>query len=89
MQLDYWTDKARIATQGRKQRVYDYDALTLVMLIKQARDKGLSLPAAIEAAREFMAASGRPVGERSEAGTADSSTAASAPSVAYGFEPEA
>lgn len=54
MQLDYWTLKADIKTYGRKQRIYDYDALMLVMLIKQARDKGLSLPAAIEAAREFM-----------------------------------
>lgn len=54
MQLDYWTTKADIPTQGRKQRIYDYDALILVMLIKQARDKGLSLPAAIDAAKEFV-----------------------------------
>lgn len=55
MQLDYWTTKADIKTHGRKQRIYDFDAIILVMLIKQARDNGLSLPAAIEAAREFVA----------------------------------
>lgn len=55
MQLDYWTTKADIPTQGRKQRVYDYDAIILVMMIKQARDQGLSLPAAIDAAKQFIA----------------------------------
>src|SRR3981081_1008167 len=53
MQLDYWTTKARIPTKGRKQRIYDMDALESVMLIKQAKDKGLNLSAAIEAADAF------------------------------------
>ncbi len=53
MQLDYWTNKAQIPTKGNKQRIYDMDAVETVMLIKQARDKGLSLGAAIEAARRF------------------------------------
>jgi MerR HTH family regulatory protein len=56
MQLDYWTNKARIPTKGRKQRIYDMEALETVMLIKQGKDKGLSLAAAIEAARRFQAA---------------------------------
>ena len=51
MQLDYWTNKAQIPTHGRKQRIYDMDAVETVMLIKQAKDKGLNLGAAIEAAR--------------------------------------
>ena len=50
MQLDYWTNKAQIPTKGKKQRIYDMDALETVMLIKQAKDKGLNLGAAIEAA---------------------------------------
>ena len=53
MQLDYWTNKAQIPTKGKKQRIYDIDALETVMLIKQAKDKGLNLGAAIEAARSF------------------------------------
>jgi DNA-binding transcriptional MerR regulator len=53
MQLDYWTNKAQIPTKGKKQRIYDIDALETVMLIKQAKDKGLNLGAAIEAARRF------------------------------------
>jgi DNA-binding transcriptional MerR regulator len=53
MQLDYWTLKARIPTRGKKQRLYDADALETVMLIKQAKDKGLNLGAAIDAARAF------------------------------------
>ena len=53
MQLDYWTSRAGIATKGRKQRIYDRDAIETVMLIKQARDKGLSLSPAIEAAQRF------------------------------------
>ena len=53
MQLDYWTLKAQIPTRGRKQRLYDAEALETVMLIKQAKDKGLNLGAAIEAARRF------------------------------------
>ena len=55
MQLDYWTNKAQIPTKGRKQRLYDIDALETVMLIKQAKDKGLNLQAAIGAARRFKA----------------------------------
>ncbi len=27
MQLDYWTNKAQIPTKGKKQRIYDIDAL--------------------------------------------------------------
>src|SRR6516164_11618853 len=54
MQLDYWTNKAQIQTKGRKQRIYDIDALETVMLIKQAKDKGLNLGAAIDAARKFQ-----------------------------------
>ena len=53
MQLDYWTNKAKIPTKGRKQRIYDMDAVETVMLIKQAKDKGLNLGAAIEAARRI------------------------------------
>jgi DNA-binding transcriptional MerR regulator len=56
MQLDYWTTKARIPTKGRKQRLYTLDAVETVMLIKQGKDKGLSLQAAIEAAERFKAA---------------------------------
>jgi DNA-binding transcriptional MerR regulator len=55
MQLDYWTTKARIPTKGRKQRLYDLDAVETVLLIKQGKDKGLSLQAAIEAAERFRA----------------------------------
>jgi DNA-binding transcriptional MerR regulator len=55
-QLDYWTTKARIATKGKKQRLYDLDALEMVLLIKQGKGKGLSLQAAIEAAQRFRAA---------------------------------
>jgi DNA-binding transcriptional MerR regulator len=54
MQLDYWTTKAEIPTKGRKQRMYDMHSVELVMLIKQAKDKGLNLQAAIAAAREFQ-----------------------------------
>jgi DNA-binding transcriptional MerR regulator len=53
MQLDYWTNKAQIPTKGKKQRIYDMDAVETVMLIKQAKDKGLNLGAAIEAASRF------------------------------------
>ena len=55
MQLDYWTNKAQIPTKGHKQRIYDRRAIETVMLIKQGRDKGLGLAAAIEAARRFQA----------------------------------
>ena len=58
MQLDYWTNKAQIPTHGRKQRIYDMDAVETVMLIKQAKDKGLNLGAAIEAARRFRELNG-------------------------------
>lgn len=58
MQLDYWTNRAQIPTKGRKQRIYDMDAVELVMLIKQAKDKGLNLGAAIEAARRFREQNG-------------------------------
>ena len=54
MQLDYWTNKAQIQTKGRKQRIYDMEAVETVMLIKQAKDKGLNLGAAIDAARRFQ-----------------------------------
>jgi DNA-binding transcriptional MerR regulator len=56
MQLEYWTNKAQIPTKGRKQRIYDARALETVMLIKQGKDKGLNLTAAIDAASEFQAA---------------------------------
>jgi hypothetical protein len=56
MQLDYWTNKAQIPTKGRKQRIYDRRAIETVMLIKQGRDKGLGLAAAIDAARRFQLA---------------------------------
>jgi DNA-binding transcriptional MerR regulator len=59
MQLDYWTNKAQIPTKGKKQRIYDIDALQTVMLIKQAKDKGLNLGAAIDAARRFREAEAR------------------------------
>ena len=55
MQLDYWTNKAQIPTKGRKQRIYDRRSIETVMLIKQGRDKGLGLAAAIDAARRFQA----------------------------------
>ena len=55
MQLDYWTNKAQIQTKGKKQRIYDMDAVETVMLIKQGKDKGLNLGAAIDAARRFQA----------------------------------
>jgi DNA-binding transcriptional MerR regulator len=58
MQLDYWTNKAQIPTRGRKQRLYTMTAVETVALIKQGKDKGLSLGAAIEAARAFQARRG-------------------------------
>ena len=36
MQLDYWTNKAQIPTKGKKQRIYDIEALETVMLISTA-----------------------------------------------------
>ena len=65
MQLDYWTNKAQIPTKGKKQRIYDMDALETVMLIKQAKDKGLNLGAAIEAARRFRDKPAEPVAPQS------------------------
>src|SRR5438445_13700799 len=53
MQLDYWTNKAQIPTKGKKQRIYDVESIEMVMLIKQGKDKGMNLAAAIEAARRF------------------------------------
>ena len=55
MQLDYWTQKAEIPTHGRKQRTYDMTSVETVLLIKQAKDRGLSLSAAITAVQEFQA----------------------------------
>ena len=55
MQLDYWTQKAEIPTHGRKQRTYDMTSVETVLLIKQAKDRGLSLSAAIKAVQEFQA----------------------------------
>jgi DNA-binding transcriptional MerR regulator len=55
MQLDYWTEKGGIPTQGKKQRLYDSSSVEVVMLIKQARDLGFDVNAAIAAAREFVA----------------------------------
>ncbi len=52
-QLDYWTARAQIPTRGRKQRLYPIEALELVMLIKQAKEKGLDLEQAIRAAKAF------------------------------------
>jgi DNA-binding transcriptional MerR regulator len=54
MQLDYWTERGNIPTHGRKQRLYDSRAAEMVMLIKQARDLGFDVNAAIAAAREFV-----------------------------------
>src|SRR4051794_27015039 len=51
MQLDYWTNKAQIPTKGKKQRIYDIEALETGMLIKQGRERGLTLGPAIDAAR--------------------------------------
>ena len=67
MQLDYWTNKAQIPTKGKKQRIYDIDAIETVLLIKQGKDKGLSLGAAIDAARALPRAARRlgwPTGPR-------------------------
>src|SRR4029078_13695204 len=53
MQLDHWTNNAQTPTKGRKHRIYAMDAVETVMLIKRAKDKGLNLGAAIDAARRF------------------------------------
>jgi hypothetical protein len=62
MQLDYWTNKAQIPTKGKKQRIYDRDAIETVMLIKQGKDKGMSLAAAIDAAHRFRGERTPPLG---------------------------
>jgi DNA-binding transcriptional MerR regulator len=69
MQLDYWTNKAQIPTKGKKQRIYDIDALETVMLIKQGKDKGLNIGAAIDAARRFREQ--RVAAERAASAAAD------------------
>ena len=55
MQLDYWTVRGDIPTLGKKQRLYDAHAVETVMLIKQARDLGFDVNAAIAAAKEYQA----------------------------------
>ncbi len=55
MQLDYWTVRGDIPTLGKKQRLYDSHAVETVMLIKQARDLGFDVNAAIAAAKEYQA----------------------------------
>jgi hypothetical protein len=55
MQLDYWTERGSIQTQGKKQRLYDASAVETVMLIKQARDLGFDVNAAIAASKDFQA----------------------------------
>jgi hypothetical protein len=52
--LAHWTWRAGIPTHG--DRMYDLDAVEMVMLIKNGRDLGVDLTAAIDAAREFQAA---------------------------------
>ena len=54
-QLDYWTNKAQIPTKGKKQRIYDIEALETV-LIKQAKDKGLNSARRSTRPRRFRAA---------------------------------
>src|SRR3954449_6357852 len=53
MQLDYWTNKAQIPTKGKKQRIYDMDAVEMVMLIKQGKNRGPTRAAATAAPRRF------------------------------------
>jgi DNA-binding transcriptional MerR regulator len=55
MQLDYWTERGDIQTHGKKQRLYDAAAVETVMLIKQARDLGFDVNAAIAASKDFQA----------------------------------
>ena len=55
MQLDYWTERGNIPTQGKKQRLYDASSVETVMLIKQARDLGFDVNAAIAASKDFQA----------------------------------
>ena len=49
MKLDYWTIKARIPTQGNKQRLYDLEALKTILLIKRSLASGHTLAAAVAA----------------------------------------
>ena len=51
--LDLYRDEDPFRTPGRGEIGDWADALETVMLIKQAKDKGLNLGAAIEAARRF------------------------------------
>jgi DNA-binding transcriptional MerR regulator len=60
MQLNYWTDRAEIHTVGSKQRLYDVDAVKLLLLIKQGRDLGFDVPTAVVAAREFVQQDSQP-----------------------------
>jgi hypothetical protein len=82
MQLDYWTNKAQIPTKGRKQRIYDRDAIETVMLIKQGKDKGLNLGAAIAAAKSFQASRRDPATHAQAAVVGDEPTADGVPVVA-------
>jgi DNA-binding transcriptional MerR regulator len=63
MQLDYWTNKAQIPTQGRKQRIYDMDAVETGDADQAGEGQGLNLGAAIEAARRFRELNGKPEDE--------------------------
>ena len=49
MQLDYWTVKARIRTNGNKQRLYDLASLKTILQIKGSLASGRTLAAAIAA----------------------------------------
>ena len=49
MKLDYWTIKARIPTEGNKQRLYDLEALKTILLIKRSLESGRTLAGAIAA----------------------------------------
>lgn len=55
VKLDYWVERAGIATRGNKQRVFDASGVELLLLIKQGRDLGLGLGASIDAARSAQA----------------------------------
>lgn len=49
MKLDYWTVKARIATEGNVQRLYDLHALKTILLIRRSLASGRTLAAAVAA----------------------------------------
>jgi DNA-binding transcriptional MerR regulator len=56
VQLDQWTLRGSIPTHGTtRERHYSLDAVETVLLIKQGRDLGFGLTAAIEAARDVQA----------------------------------